>query len=187
MRDNLEKFIEQNREDFNIYTPSDEIWNKIKKNNIPSKSRILSPKFLLRIAAVVIIFLTGFYIQEIRYNQQNKINIVKNNIIKSQLPPELKETENYYAHKVSTMVSEVEKYTKQDPYILDEVKTDLSELDSVYVDLKKDLKENASNKEIVEAMIQNYKIKIEILEELLFELKQNTDDISNQKQMDYEI
>ena len=44
---------------------------------------------------------------------------------------------------------------------------DLSELDSIYGALQQDLRDNIANDEIVEAMIQNYILKIEILEDLL--------------------
>ena len=50
--------------------------------------------------------------------------------------------------------------------------TDMEELDEVYVELKEDLKDNASNPEVIEAMILNYRVKLEILEDLLNQLKQ---------------
>ena len=39
------------------------------------------------------------------------------------------------------------------------------ELDSVYISLKSDLKDNIANHEVIEAMIQNYRLRISILEE----------------------
>ena len=47
----------------------------------------------------------------------------------------------------------------------------MEELDEVYDELKEDLKDNASNPEVIEAMILNYKVKLEILEDLLEQLK----------------
>ena len=45
------------------------------------------------------------------------------------------------------------------------------ELDSTYAQLKLDLKDNVANEQIIEAMIQNYRIKLQILEKMLDHLK----------------
>jgi predicted CopG family antitoxin len=54
---------------------------------------------------------------------------------------------------------------------------DMEELDEVYLELKKDLKDNVSNPEVIEAMVLNYRVKLEILEDLLNQLneKENQD------------
>jgi predicted CopG family antitoxin len=54
---------------------------------------------------------------------------------------------------------------------------DMEELDEVYLELKEDLKDNVSNPEVIEAMILNYRVKLEILEDLLNQLneKENQD------------
>jgi hypothetical protein len=60
-----------------------------------------------------------------------------------------------------------------------EINIELSELDKIYRELKEDLKDNADNEEVVAAMIQNYRLKLEILEEILQQLQpanENTED-----------
>ena len=59
------------------------------------------------------------------------------------------------------------------PDVKKELNTDMSHLDSICTDLKKDLKDNISNQDVVEALIQNYRIKIRILEDMLTVLKEN--------------
>ena len=39
------------------------------------------------------------------------------------------------------------------------------------MELKDDLNDNADNDEVIQAMIQNYRIKLEILEEMLNQIK----------------
>jgi 3-hydroxyacyl-CoA dehydrogenase len=46
----------------------------------------------------------------------------------------------------------------------------MSELDSMYYDLKSDLKDNMANQEVIEAIIENYRLKITILEDILTEI-----------------
>jgi hypothetical protein len=47
------------------------------------------------------------------------------------------------------------------------------ELDKVFEELKRDLKDNSDNEEVIEAMIQNYRIKLEVLDEILTQLKKS--------------
>ncbi|MGD2034222.1 MAG: hypothetical protein PVF73_04140, partial [Bacteroidales bacterium] len=58
----------------------------------------------------------------------------------------------------------------------EELQTDLSELDSIYEGLKDDLKDNIANHEVIEAMIQNYRLRIAILEDMLLFLDQEDEE-----------
>ena len=69
----------------------------------------------------------------------------------------------------------------KNPEIKKELNIDLSQLDSICSDLKKDLKDNVSNQEVVEALIQNYRIKIRLLEDMLTILKENENNPEKKK------
>jgi len=92
---------------------------------------------------------------------------------RSQSDPQLKETEIYYNNLVNSLYKEATPLLVKNPEIKKELNTDLSQLDSICADIKKDLKDNVSNQEVVEALIQNYRIKIHILEDMLTVLKEN--------------
>jgi len=49
----------------------------------------------------------------------------------------------------------------------------MSHLDSLCTEIKKDLKDNVANQEVIEALIQNYRIRIRLLEDMLTILKEN--------------
>ena len=49
---------------------------------------------------------------------------------------------------------------------------EMKNLDMIYMELKTDLKDNVSNKEVIEALIVNYRVRIQILEEMLMILKE---------------
>jgi hypothetical protein len=57
----------------------------------------------------------------------------------------------------------------------------MAQLDSICTDLKKDLKDNIANQEVIEAMIQNYRIKLQLLEDMLKLLKENENKSENTK------
>jgi hypothetical protein len=85
----------------------------------------------------------------------------------------LKETEIYYNNLVNSLYREATPFLTSNPEIKKELNTDISQLDSICFEIKKDLKDNVANQEVVEALIQNYRIKIRLLEDMLTILKEN--------------
>ena len=81
--------------------------------------------------------------------------------------PELREAEIYYTSLLNDKISQIEPLLEQNPELGESLQHDLSELDSIYGELQNDLRDNIANDEVVEAMIQNYILKIQILEDLL--------------------
>ena len=133
----------------------------------------------LRVAAALAIIFAGFtagiYFLSGGRTQQD--------LYSSELYQEIRETEDYYSQLVSERYKEVETYLASDPAAKEMLDADMEELDQVYEELKEDLKDNASNPEVIEAMILNYRVKLEILEDLLDQLKakenQNEEDDSH--------
>lgn len=91
---------------------------------------------------------------------------------------EIMETEAYYASMVSARYNDLQPYLDADPGIGTFLRDDMEELDQAYEELKEDLKDDVSNPAVIEAMILNYSVKLEILEDLLYQLKEkeNKDD-----------
>jgi predicted CopG family antitoxin len=182
MSDRLEDFVKQHRAQFDLHEPDPSIWLKInpasqemKQAHRPesrsmsrSTSRPMSrPMRWLRIAAAVamifagstagIYFLTGEKADSQAY---------------SDLYTEIRETEHYYSQMVADRFEELQPYLAGNPAASEMLSDDMNELDEVYAELKNDLKDNASNPEVIEAMILNYRVKLEILEDLLNQLKE---------------
>jgi len=85
------------------------------------------------------------------------------------------EAEAYYTSRIDLKKDEVFRLTAGNPEIRREIDMELVDLDRVYDELKKDLKDNAANQEVIEAMIQNYRLKLDILEEMLMAIKQSNE------------
>jgi hypothetical protein len=167
MSDRLEEFVKQHREQFDQHEPDPSIWLKINPAN-QSAAKERRPMRWLRIAAAVamifagstagIYFLTGEGIEADRHSSELYLDIL--------------ETEQYYSQIVSDRYKELKPFLVSNPGAKEMLSTDMEELDEVYEELKEDLKDNASNPEVVEAMILNYRVKLEILEDLLIQLKE---------------
>lgn len=177
--DKLEEHIRKNREDLDRYSPSSDIWKRIRKSLKKEKSYM---KRWLSIAAMIVVILGTaiiFFKPEYRWSDSNRGK--NNNEVFSQVNPQLKETEIYYSTLVNSLYREATPLLTKNPEIKKELNTDLSHLDSICSDLKKDLKDNVSNQEVVEALIQNYRIKIRLLEDMLTILKENENNPEKKK------
>lgn len=159
----LEQFIKNNREEFDNLEPSAEVWERIKAKQGKTR-KFKMPTILFRVAAVLAIVIISTAI------------LLKTNILSTLdyagvgADPELKElieAESYYAHQVDTRLKEIRKCYYTFPELKNEVETDLTELEMMYIDLKKDLRENVSNKAVIEAMIENNRYRLKLVDDVL--------------------
>lgn len=173
MKDQFEEFVRNSQAEFDFREPRPELWDDIEES-ISQKKVIRWRFYLSRAAAVVLIFTASFIAQRVWINVKNNIaerrDAVEINI------PELREAEMYYSGMINTMLEQVKPLLAEYPYLEEELQTDLSELDSIYDGLKDDLKDNIANHEVIEAMIQNYRLRIAILEDLLLFLEPDNEE-----------
>lgn len=166
MSDRLEDFIRTNREVFDVHEPDPSLWLRINpENKTGGKERRFT---WLRYAAVIAVIFAGFSagIYFLTSGESNE------GIYQSSIYQEIIETEQYYNQLVYDKYEEVKTYLADDQESHDLLLSDMEELDEIYAELKSDLNDDVSNPEVIEAMIQNYRIKLEILEDLLIQLKE---------------
>lgn len=166
MKDRLEKFIIENRAEFDAREPDPSLWLKITPSPAkPVKTRRLV--WLRYAAAVAVIFASfsaGIYYLTGGPSSQEKLY--------GEAYQQIVETEVYYSGMIDKKYNELQPYMADSPEIKSELDYDLEELDEIYLELKEDLKDNVGNTEVIDAMIQNYRMKVEILEDLLHQLKE---------------
>jgi len=86
--------------------------------------------------------------------------------------PQYREVENYYLHQVNLMESEigdVEISNNQEQKII--LMNEIESMDSVYVQLQKELKANPGDERIINAMIEHYQTKLEVMTFIVGQLK----------------
>jgi hypothetical protein len=167
MKDRLEQFISDNRGQFDLYEPDDRLWAGIESGIRQKKTLRIGWKGLLwRAAVVVLIFGASFLLQEYLHQRRGMISEREQTKILREIP-ELEEADIYYTGLLDEKLRLLEPLISEHPELGVSLNQDLSELDSIYLELHKDLRDNIANDEVVEAMIQNYVLKIQILEDLL--------------------
>lgn len=77
---------------------------------------------------------------------------------------DLNELSVYYTSKINKEKNDLFILTANNPEVKKEINDEFGKLDKAYKELKNDLKENINNEQVIEAMIENYKLKMEMLE-----------------------
>jgi uncharacterized protein (DUF305 family) len=91
----------------------------------------------------------------------------------SDVSPQYREVENYYIHQVNMMESELSSLTLVNDQAHNEMlKKEMKSMDSVYVQLQKDLKDNPDDERIINAMIEHYQTKVDVMSYILNQLKE---------------
>jgi hypothetical protein len=159
--DKIENFIRENRPELDSLEPSPELWAKIQKRN----RSLLQNSHSLRIAATVAVIVglsAVMFIGGLQYRSVKFASGLKN--------PQLIETEVYYNGVIKTMLNDAKPALLQNPDLEKELFSDMERLDRICTEIKKDLKDNVANQEVIEAVIQSYRIRIRILEDMLSHL-----------------
>lgn len=180
--DKIEEHIRKNREALDRYNPPPGVWRRIRKQVIMKNSTPL--RRLVSIAAMIAIIVASA-ILFLKSGDYLSVKWMTGNYSITDQNPQLKETEIYYNNLVFSLYNKVSPLLASNPEISKELFTDISHLDSIYLELRKDLKDNVSNQEVIDALIQNYRIKIELLEEMLVILRENEN--NSDKTPDYEL
>ncbi len=87
---------------------------------------------------------------------------------------EFAEMQNYYAMQIQLRRNEIFRFAPNDPEIEQQINFELSSIDSVFNSMKNDLKDNMDNQDVIEAMILNYRVRLELLDVILQELKEKS-------------
>jgi hypothetical protein len=177
--DKLEEHIRKNREDLDRYSPSKAVWKNI--NRQINRKQFPIRRFLSAAAMIVVIVSTTFLLVKsglLNRNYSGAGNTVSGN---NQENAQIRETEIYYNNLVNSLYREAKPMLTGNPEISKELSTDISHIDSICIEIKKDLKDNVANQDVVEALIQNYRIKIRLLEDMLTILKENDKDPEKEK------
>jgi hypothetical protein len=174
--DKLEKYILDHRGQFDDQEPDPALWEKIDTRKAPV-IRINWKSIAWKAAAAIAIFVASYYFHDYMAsgNQSSRRLMSKKSEVNSPIMRELIEAEAYYTSQIDMRKEEVFRLTASDPDVRHEINAEMVDLDRVYMELKEDLKDNADNEEVIEAMIQNYRLKLDILEEMLARLKQSNE------------
>ncbi len=166
--DNLKKYIKQHRDEFDSEEPRKKVWDKI-ENSISKKevSTISIGGWLWRAAAVFLLLTTSVLLID-RAQQPEAIIVADEG--DGSFMEEFDNAERFYLNQIDEMQSKLSDYA-QDELISQQFMVDLNNLDSLYNTLKSDFRDSGSNERIADALIQNLRIRMEIINQQLMILE----------------
>ncbi|MFN8241141.1 MAG: hypothetical protein U0X39_10405 [Bacteroidales bacterium] len=166
----LEEIIKGNRELFEDREPIDGhldrfSWKLEKRLHSHASKRSIVP-YLLR-AAVVTLLVTLSSL----WAWDNFIRTDKGMTL-GEVSPQYREVENYYVHQVNLMENEIGTLDfSSNPEQKEELRKEMKTMDSTYVQLQKELKANPNDERIINAMIEHYQTKVDVMNYILSQLK----------------
>ncbi|MGQ9620191.1 MAG: hypothetical protein ACUVTX_04320 [Bacteroidales bacterium] len=181
---NIENIIRENRDQFNDREPVDGHferfeWKLQRRLHSQTLRRSIVPYLLKAAVVTLLVTLSSLWIWD------NFIRSGKDRMALSEVSPQYREVENYYIHQTSIMEDEIKTlYFSDNPEQKKILDKELWSMDSVYVQLQKDLKANPDDERIINAMIEHYQLKLEVLTYILNQLKAIRNE--NSKTFEYE-
>jgi len=169
-RDKLEKFMADNREEFDEFMPDPALFEGVRIRK-PKISLISRNSIIWKAAAVAAIFVASYFFHDWVDKPVMDQQLAVQGEETSEIVKMLIEAEVYYAAQIDFKKEEFYQLAADNQNIRSEIDYEMVELDSIYTDLRRDLKDDAANVEVIEAMIQNYRIKLDILENVLQQLR----------------
>jgi hypothetical protein len=164
MQDKFDKYINLNREAFDNDEPPMDMWERIAAqsgiDSKPVRSNLWLGVAKYAAAIVVLALATTLTVMLLRSgNGEAQPALAADS--------EISETAVFYEKQIVAKQQIIFELTANQPKVREGVEQDLAALDTALFQLKHDLKDNVANAEVLEAMIQNYRLKLAILEEVL--------------------
>lgn len=201
MEDKLKKFVDEHRDEFDVFEPRMELWQNICEE-LPQKrkeAKVISIKFgdsagfsansmFMRVAAAIVLLvgcgLTLFLMKQNAPVADNTIAATTAHAINN-IAPELAEVEAYYVSQIEEKKSRLSEY---DLKVLgldeqQEIDQELELLNSNYTQLKKQLYTNPNTDEIMSTLIQNLQLRIRVLNRQL-EVLQRLEQVNKQPDLE---
>lgn len=173
MEKHLERFVRDNREAFDSYEPSNDLWKRMEREldaNQPDKKR-LNGKIVhlggwqkgLKIAASILIVLSLSYLAYQNY----AIEIIEEHPAEFALSPTYAKELASYTSTIGDKRGELEILLKEDPDLAQQFDAELKALDENYQSLRAELPKNPNQEDLLKAMVQNLQWQTDLLNQQL--------------------
>lgn len=167
MGDQFERFITENRELFETEVPSDMLWGKIH-----NRSKKKDYSIYWKVAAIIMMVSTLILLIDRNFRDVENSEMAQVEI------SEFQTVEQYYNQMIAER--KVELLNASNTQLRKEFLTELDLLDQKYQDLKKTYLNQNSSEMLTDAMINNLRIRLELLNQQL-RILQNLKEQKNEK------
>jgi hypothetical protein len=157
--DKFESFVRNNKSHFDDKEPTARLWSEIESkldiNNLENNSWLKSNYWKV---AAIFFFVAASVLSMMLYQSQSGVYVAESS---DQI--EFETAEAYYANAISEKKIELVALSASSPELIEQFESDLHVLDSLYLNLKSGVENSGDPRQIQNAMVQNLKLRIEIL------------------------
>ena len=161
MKDDLEKFIRDNRAAFDDKEPSEKVWRNINASLSFKRTGVWNSLMLWRAAAVIFMVLSGYLL----IPKNTGTSIAKDNV-----SSEFDDVEAFYIRQISEKVEMIDEFQKSEG--LNGFTHDFQQLEAMYMVLKEEMKTSPSQK-VKDALVLNLLVRIDLLNQQLHKLEKD--------------
>jgi paraquat-inducible protein B len=162
MSNKLEGFVKDNKKEFEVKGPSNELWAKIEaeldKKQEPKKSIKLYQ--WMSIAAMLIVSLGIYFTYNYKLVNNDEIEI-------AQVSPEFGQKEVRFVNQIEEKKDSLVLYATENPELYQQFTADLKNLDAEYEKLKLELQKTPNQLFVVKAMVKNREMQLQVLKQQL--------------------
>lgn len=174
MEDKLHNFFSEN--EFDFHEPHSGHLQRFEKCLQGTKTQKKVSWKWMSVAASIILALGFFLGQTMRPNTEGPIL--------SSISPKMQEVETYFVNTINVELQELEKNRSlETEKVIEKALDQLEELEDDYKLFIKELSENGEQQKVITQMIENYRKRLEVLENTLIQIEL----IKNQKTLEDEI
>ncbi|MBN2214327.1 MAG: hypothetical protein JW723_08785 [Bacteroidales bacterium] len=165
----LEDIIRRNAGFFNSEEPSANHFEKFLKKLDDSQHNVKKERFiriLTHVASVAAVFL--LIVSIILLRQQSLDHGTKQS-----LPSEVTEIDKYFQYQIESNLRTLNSSLEKCPVQKKNMQTCFRELDRSFMTIHNDLKENPGNEQVLNALVNHYQTKLEIMEQIMRQTDKN--------------
>ena len=167
---NLENKIINNRKEFDSEEPGDGHFERFAEKFRRAKTgKRIRISYYLRIAAVLLfVSMTSILVYEL-------INTVNRNTYEytfGKLSTEYREIEDFFIHNIHSGYNRLESLNIGDEDQKETIIEELKEMDDVLKGLSRELNNDPNNERLINAIIQHYQLKVEIMNSIIGQLEE---------------
>jgi len=167
---NLRHKIINNRQEFDHAEPGnghfERFAEKLRRANIGKRFSI--PYYLKIAVVLILVSISSILIYEyIKPANQNTYEYTFGKI-----SPEYREVEDFFIHTINTRYETLENLNIGDAEQKEMIKKELKEMDKILESLFRELNNEPNNEKLINAMIQHYQMKLEIMNSIIGQLKE---------------
>jgi len=159
MKDQLDDFVRQNRNDFDDKEPRENVWRNIESAMNFSSVGFWNSVVLWRAAAIVFMILSAYLLVPKSIFTSHKSDVAAN---------EFRDVEAYYFQQISEKVELIDGFKKNDG--LNGYTQDFKQLEAMYMILKEEMRTSPSQK-VKDALVLNLLVRINLLNQQLQKLE----------------